>query len=74
MDLKAFVKNALASGRTALTEAESKTILGRYGVPVKRLQIRLQTRLRELLKLVFPWCLRVLSTVCCTKPKAVWST
>ncbi len=34
MDLNDFVRNALESGRTALTEAESKTILGRYGVPV----------------------------------------
>jgi acyl-CoA synthetase (NDP forming) len=34
VDLKAFVKSALESGRTALNEAESKTILGRYGVPV----------------------------------------
>ncbi len=34
MDLNAFVTKALESGRTALTEAESKTILGRYGVPV----------------------------------------
>ncbi|MDX2452913.1 acetate--CoA ligase family protein, partial [Desulfosarcina sp.] len=34
MDLHQFVKNALESGRTALTEAESKTLLGRYGVPV----------------------------------------
>ena len=34
MDLNDFVRNALESGRMALTEAESKTILGRYGVPV----------------------------------------
>ena len=34
MDLNDFMRNALESGRTALTEAESKTILGRYGVPV----------------------------------------
>ena len=34
VDLNEFVKNALESGRTALTEAESKTILARYGVPV----------------------------------------
>ncbi|MCB2146643.1 MAG: acetate--CoA ligase family protein [Deltaproteobacteria bacterium] len=34
MDLNEFVKNALESGRTALTEAESKRILGSYGVPV----------------------------------------
>ena len=34
MDLHQFVKYALDSGRTALTEAESKTILGNYGVPV----------------------------------------
>ena len=34
MDLHQFVNYALDSGRTALTEAESKTILGNYGVPV----------------------------------------
>ena len=34
MDLNAFIKNALESGRTGLTEAASKSILGRYGVPV----------------------------------------
>lgn len=34
MDLHECVKNALAAGRTALTEAASKTILSRYGVPV----------------------------------------
>ena len=34
MDLKKWLTNALDAGRTALTEAESKTILGHYGVPV----------------------------------------
>ena len=34
MDSIDFVKKALASGRTSLNEAESKTILARYGVPV----------------------------------------
>ena len=34
MELNRFVKDALESGRTALTEAESKMILGDYGVPV----------------------------------------
>ena len=34
MDLKEWVKNALESGKAVLTEAESKTLLGRYGVPV----------------------------------------
>lgn len=34
MDLHHFVKTALDSGKTALTEVESKTILGRYDVPV----------------------------------------
>ncbi|MFO7715674.1 acetate--CoA ligase family protein [Desulfosarcina sp.] len=34
MELHEFLKRNLESGRTALTEVESKTILGRYGVPV----------------------------------------
>ncbi|WP_319409961.1 acetate--CoA ligase family protein [uncultured Desulfosarcina sp.] len=34
MDLNEFVKNALESGIGALTEVESKKILGSYGVPV----------------------------------------
>jgi len=34
VDLKKFVAGILESGRTALTEAESKTVLGTYGVPV----------------------------------------
>ncbi|MBC2741942.1 MAG: acetate--CoA ligase family protein [Desulfosarcina sp.] len=34
MNLNVFIKKAVESGRTALTEAESKTILGQYGVPV----------------------------------------
>ena len=34
MDLRKWLTNALDAGRTALTEAESKTILDRYGVPV----------------------------------------
>ena len=34
MDPKELLTNALDSGRTALTEAESKTILSSYGVPV----------------------------------------
>jgi acyl-CoA synthetase (NDP forming) len=34
VDLNAFVKNALEAGRKSLTETESKTILGQYGVPV----------------------------------------
>ncbi len=34
MDQNKFVKKALESGRDALTEAESKTILQRYGLPV----------------------------------------
>jgi acyl-CoA synthetase (NDP forming) len=34
VDLHEFVQNALDSGKTVLTEAESKTILGRYDVPV----------------------------------------
>ena len=34
MDLHALVKNALEAGKTALNEAESKSILGCYGVPV----------------------------------------
>jgi hypothetical protein len=34
VDLKEWLTNALDAGRTALTEAESKTILDRYGVPV----------------------------------------
>ncbi len=34
MDLNELVRDALASGRTALNEAVSKQILGRYGVPV----------------------------------------
>lgn len=34
MDLKKVVRNALESGRTALTEVESKSLLAEYGVPV----------------------------------------
>ncbi|WP_319409376.1 acetate--CoA ligase family protein [uncultured Desulfosarcina sp.] len=34
MNLNEFVKNALESGRSALTEVESKKILGKNGVPV----------------------------------------
>jgi acyl-CoA synthetase (NDP forming) len=34
VDPNQLVRSALESGRAALTEAESKTILGRYGVPV----------------------------------------
>ena len=34
VDLKNLVAGALASGRTVLTEAEAKILLGRYGVPV----------------------------------------
>ncbi len=34
MNHKVFVKEAVESGRTSLTEAESKSLLGTYGVPV----------------------------------------
>jgi acyl-CoA synthetase (NDP forming) len=59
VDLKAFVKSALESGRTALTEAESKTILDRYGVPVVTETLPIpQTRRPRQLEMGFPIVLK----------------